>query len=68
MHIDGMVTGDVTAADFVIVAPGGVVYGDVEATEVYVGGVVVGDIRAEWIELYDTGICHGRRSLKESGS
>jgi len=57
----------VEAARYVIVAPGGAVYGSVRADEVYVGGVVVGDIYASRVEFYETGICHGR-TIGEEGA
>lgn len=59
VHIDGEVEGDVIAESHVIVTASGVVRGNVEAREVYVGGRVCGDIWAIELELYEGAECGG---------
>ena len=59
VHIDGEVEGDVKAESYVIVTSTGVVKGDVEARDVYIGGTVYGDIWAIELELYEGAECLG---------
>jgi len=42
------------------VTPEGVVHGDIEAADVYIGGTVHGDIWAIELELYGSAKCHGQ--------
>ncbi|WP_457592161.1 bactofilin family protein [Hydrogenimonas sp.] len=59
VHIGGEVEGDVIAKSYVIVTPGAVVHGKIEARDVYVGGTVHGDIWAIELELYGSAECNG---------
>lgn len=58
--IQGRLDGVIRGSPQVVVAPGGVVVGDVFAYEVVVGGRVEGDIRAtKRIELQEGGVVQG---------
>ncbi|WP_457598785.1 bactofilin family protein [Hydrogenimonas sp.] len=68
--MDGEVDGDVRAKRYVIVTAEGVVHGNIEAADVYIGGTVHGDIWAIELELFGSAKCHGeieaRRITKDS--
>jgi len=59
VHIDGEVTGDVVAENYIIVTASGVVHGKVEARDVYISGRVYGEIWAIELELYEGAECLG---------
>ncbi len=59
IHIDGTIEGNVHAKEYVIVAEGAAVTGDLHAREVYLGGRVHGDIWAVEVEILEEGVCEG---------
>ena len=59
VHIDGTVDGNVHAKEYVIVAEGASVAGELHAREVYLGGRVEGDIWAVEVEILEGGRCEG---------